>query len=331
MLAIFALTAIFGVGMLADMVNGYDLPTPEEEDGEETPEDIGADAGYMPSQEQMSSALDVLALTDGDDTFEGADGTDTVVGGDGNDVLRGGNGVDWLDGEGGNDTVVGGASSDALSGGTGDDYILGGAGEDAVTGGAGNDTIGLGENNDIYDGVGAVSLGFEDGGDDLVRGGAGNDFLRDYDGADTLLGGTGNDTIIGAHAGTGDALADVLHGGFGDDILVGDHGDTMEGGDGVDAFTVDFEFDDTWDVVTITDFDAAQETLTFSASDFGPDAVMEWEAQFDAGTGQVTILLSGSHTVYGSLVQLDQEPAAVLENMAAEDVALLRVTLDLTS
>lgn len=331
MLAIFALTAIFGVGMLADMVNGYDFPAPEGEDGGDTPEGSGAESTYMPSQAQMSSALDVLTLTDGDDTFEGGDGADTVVGSNGNDVLRGGNGVDWLDGEGGNDTVVGGASGDALSGGAGDDYILGGAGEDAVTGCAGNDTISLGDNNDIYDGVGALNLGFDDSGDDLVRGGSGNDFLRDYDGADTLLGGTGNDTIIGTRSGLGDALADVLHGGFGDDILVGDHGDTLEGGDGVDAFTVDFEFDDSRDVVTITDFDAGQETLTFSASDFGPDAVMEWEAQFDADSGQVTILLSGSHTVDGNLVRLDQEPAAVLENMAAEDVELVRVTLDLNT
>jgi Ca2+-binding RTX toxin-like protein len=171
-------------------------------------------------------------------------------------------------------------------------------------------------------------LGFEDGGNDLVRGGAGDDLLRDYEGADTLLGGTGDDTIIGAHSTLTDTSADVLHGGYGEDVLVGDNGDTLDGGDGVDSFTVAFEFDDSRDEVVISDLDAATETVTFAASNFGNDAVMEWEASYDPDTETITILLSGSHTVDGSVVTLVQEPAVILENMIAEDVDLLKVTLD---
>ncbi len=328
MLAILAITAIFGVGMVADVLGSYEVPEQDPSDLPEELEKEDADVGFMPSQQQILDATDAATLSGNGGMFDGGDANDTVIGGAGDDELRGNNGVDWLDGADGDDTVIGGASSDALSGGAGDDYILGGAGEDAITGGAGNDTIVMGDNDDIYDGIGAQELGFEDGGNDLVRGGAGDDLLRDNDGADTLLGGTGDDTIIGAHPTLADTSADVLHGGFGDDVLVGDNGDTLDGGDGVDNFTVAFEFDDDRDEVVISDLDVATETVTFAASDFGNDAVMEWEASYDPDTETITILLSGSHTVDGSVVTLDQEPAAILENMTADDVDLLKVTLD---
>ncbi len=324
MLAILAITAIFGVGMVADVLGGYELP---EEDTSDSTEDE-TDSGFMPSQQQIQDAADAATLTEDGDSFEGNDTNDTVIGGAGDDELRGNNGVDWLDGGDGDDTLVGGASSDALSGGEGNDYILGGAGEDAISGGVGNDTIVMGDNDDIYDGMGAHELGFEDGGNDLVRGGAGDDLLRDFEGADTLLGGTGDDTIIGGHPGQSDTSADILHGGYGDDVLVGDNGDALNGGGGVDTFTVAFEFDDNREEVVISDLDAATETVTFAASDFGNDAVMEWEALHDPDTETITILLSGSHTVDGAVVTLDQEPAVILENMTAEDVDLLNVTLD---
>ncbi len=331
MLAILAITAIFGVGMVADMMTDYQLPEQAPEDLSDEIEDEEADVGFMPNQQQILDATDATTLSNSDDTFDGGDANDTVIGSTGDDELRGNNGVDWLDGGDGNDTLIGGASSDALSGGAGGDYILGGAGEDAISGGAGNDTVVMGDNDDIYDGVGAQGLGFEDSGNDLVRGGAGDDWIRDYEGADTLLGGTGDDTLIGAHPSLKDASADVLHGGFGNDVLIGDNGDTLDGGDGVDNFTVAFEFDDDREEVVISDFDTTSETVTFAASDFGNDAVMEWEASYDADTETITILLSGSHTVDGSVVTLDQEPAVILENMTAEDVDLLNVKLDYTA
>ncbi|MBO9476540.1 hypothetical protein J7382_03235 [Shimia sp. R11_0] len=325
MLAIIAITAVFGVGMMADMLSGYDLP---DEGAADESEDPASDPSYMPSQAEFASADGLMSLTGDDDDFEGGAEDDTVLGEGGNDVLRGGNGADWLDGGVGNDTLMGGASGDALSGGAGEDYILGGAGEDAVTGGAGDDTIALGDNNDIYDGVGAGNLGFSEAGDDVVRGGAGNDFLRDFDGQDTLLGGLGNDTLNGTHPDSLDEMADVLEGGFGEDVLVGDNGDTLTGGAGTDSFEVAFEFDQDRDAVVIADLDAANEVVTFAASDFGADAVMEWEAAFDPDSGTATILLSGSHTVEGTLVTLDQEPALILQNMTAESVTQLQVTLD---
>jgi len=331
MLALLALTAIFGVGMVADVLTGLeepDLDAINQPDDAETETDDSDD-----SPEQLLDVSEAVVLSDDDDTFEGEDGSDTVTGGAGDDDLRGNNGEDWLHGGAGDDTLHGGASGDGISGGDGADYILGGAGADTISGGIGDDTIAMGSGNDIYDAtlveeLGLEGLGFENGGDDLVRGGSGNDVLRDFEGADTLLGGTGNDTVNGTHPTLADSAADMLGGGFGDDVLVGDNGDTLEGGDGVDAFTVAFEFDDDRDEVVISDLDAATETVTFAASDFGNDAVMEWEASYDADTETITILLSGSHTVDGSVVTLDQEPAVILENMTAEDVDLLNVQLD---
>lgn len=331
MLALLALTAIFGVGMVADVLNGFEEPDldtgdlPDDTDNETEKREV--------TPKPLLDISEAVILSDGDDTFEGGDGNDTVTGGAGDDDLRGNNGEDWLHGAEGNDTLHGGASGDGISGGEGADYILGGAGEDTISGGTGDDTIAMGEGNDLYDAtlveeLGLEGLGFENGGDDVVRGGAGNDVLRDYEGADTLLGGTGNDTVIGTHPTLADNSADMLGGGYGDDVLVGDNGDTLEGGDGVDNFTVAFEFDDNRDEVVIADLDAATETLTFAASDFGNDAVMEWEASYDADTETITIVLSGSHTVDGSVVTLDQEPAVILENMTADDVDLLKVILD---
>ncbi|SMP17505.1 calcium-binding protein [Shimia sagamensis] len=330
MLALLALTAIFGVGMVADVLNDFDEP----DLGASVPDDadVEAEEGEV-TPKQLLDVSEAVTLSDGNDTFEGDDGSDTVTGGAGDDYLRGNNGEDWLHGAEGNDTLHGGASGDGISGGEGADYILGGAGEDTVSGGSGDDTIAMGDGNDLYDAtlveeLGLEGLGFENGGNDLVRGGTGNDVLRDYEGADTLLGGTGNDTLNGSHPTLDDVSADMLGGGFGDDVLVGDNGDTLEGGEGVDEFTIAFEFDDNREEVVIADLDAATETVTFSASDFGNDAVMEWEASYDPDTQSITILLSGSHTVDGSVVTLDQEPAVILENMTADDVDLLKVTLD---
>lgn len=75
------------------------------------------------------------------------------------------------------------------------------------------------------------------GGDDSLDGGAGDDTLFGEEGDDTLIGGTG---------------ADEMTGGAGNDIFTVAQGDTADGGDGDDYFTVTDLSEAGTDAVTIT-------------------------------------------------------------------------------
>lgn len=329
MLAIYAVTAVFGLGMIMDAMATFEVPetgSADTADDEDPSLDTALDA--LPSQDSLVTAEGATTLSENADVFAGTDAAETVVGGGGNDELRGQNGADWIEGGFGDDTLLGGAGDDALSGGAGDDYILGGSGGDVATGGLGDDRVVLGDDADVYDTVNASALGFAEGGDDLVRGGDGNDVLRDVFGQDTLLGGAGNDTLVGGDRAFEDTLADILHGGDGNDALVGDDGDTLEGGAGVDRFTIAYDGATDFEAVVITDLDVGTESLSLPSSSFGPDANMSWEATFDAMDNSVTVLLSGTHTVDGALVTLNQEPVVVLQNMSADALTNLDIRFD---
>ncbi|MBU2868962.1 calcium-binding protein [Pacificibacter marinus] len=83
---------------------------------------------------------DDLRGNGGDDGLSGGDGNDQINGGWGNDVLLGENGDDNLIGNSGNDILNGGAGVDTLDGGEGDDTLYV-DGEDSASGGEGNDTF----------------------------------------------------------------------------------------------------------------------------------------------------------------------------------------------
>jgi Ca2+-binding RTX toxin-like protein len=110
-------------------------------------------------------------------------------------------------------------------------YIDGGSGMDRISGDGGNDTIHGGDSSDI------------------VYGGGGNDRLYGDDGSDIVRGNSGND---------------IIDGGGGSDIISGNEGnDLLTGGSGHDTFQ--FASGDGHD--TITDFDAARDTIELSGID----------------------------------------------------------------
>lgn len=187
-------------------------------------------------------------------TLRGTEGDDELAGGERDDSLYGGAGNDTLEGLAGRDFLTGEDGDDSLFGGEGDDFVRGDAGNDTAFGGAGNDFIGL------HEGVDAYAPAFDDPeeglGDDTARGGADDDLLADSYGSDSLFGDTGRDTLVSVDLEFG--APDALDGGFGDDTLVGDDGDTMSGGEGIDAFSVVVGAGT--EPVTITDF-TGSETL----------------------------------------------------------------------
>lgn len=181
-------------------------------------------------------------------------------GGEGDDTLEGGRGDDTLHGGGGEDDLLGDVGDDLLRGGKGNDGLFGEAGADALYGDAGNDVL--------YGGTGA----------DILLGGAGDD---------VLWGDSGPETERGS-----DLAADRLNGGAGDDRLwIGDGGDSATGGSGMDTFGFRFANPQTPlaagtgpAFASITDFNAASDTLAFDVPGLGEDAA---GANFADGSGGV--------------------------------------------
>jgi Ca2+-binding RTX toxin-like protein len=128
---------------------------------------------------------------------------------------------------------------------TTDFSVIGGAGNDAITTGFGDDTINGGAGNDTI---------IAGGGANVVDGGNGEDVIT-VTAASTVDGGAGRDHI------TGSSGSDVLSGGAGGDILSGGAGgnDTLSGGADSDIFIVNSSTPSS--IVTISDFNAAQDRI----------------------------------------------------------------------
>ncbi|AHF84526.1 metal-binding protein [Rhizobium leguminosarum bv. trifolii WSM1689] len=200
-----------------------------------------------------------------------ASGIDVKTGG-GDDLLAGTNGSDTFDGSAGNDWLSGDFGNDVLIGGDGDDHLLGDAGSDVIRGGVGNDVIYDSADAEVFDidagdGDDAVYLQssnlLEDSG--IVDGGAGTDTLeatnligltiRNFEilGAGPDIAGSAAqfesfDKIIhrvltladSAHADLSDELASLavsISGtAFGIDVTTGSGDDQLFGTDGNDTF-----------------------------------------------------------------------------------------------
>lgn len=151
----------------------------------------------------------------------------------------------------GDDTFQGGEGREIIYGLGGDDLIFGGGGDDNLLGGAGGDAL------------------FGDAGSDRIVGGTGTDNLQGGAGNDVLFGGGGEREAVGTNL-----ASDNLNGGDGNDVLVADDGnDVLTGGAGADTFA--FKFTDPMVAAaagtarafaSLTDFDAAQDRLTFDAA-----------------------------------------------------------------
>lgn len=224
---------------------------------------------------------------------EGTEGEDTIYGTDGDDVVLAGAGNDFVNTYQGNDEIHYGDGDDAGTGSDGNDTLFGGAGNDGIVGGAGDDIVWLGEGDDAsYD---FVDQGDLEQGDDEIHGEGGADWIGDLQGSDRLFGDSGNDTLVALDSPDLDFAPDQLFGGTDDDLLVGDDADTLSGGEGLDSFIVHLDGPND-NPVTITDFDAALETITLELHDpSGAPVIDRASLAFttDDATGDVTLVYDG--------------------------------------
>ena len=131
-----------------------------------------------------------------------------------------------------------------------------------LNGTEGNDTVNGTSETDIINALPGDDLINGYGGDDLLYGGGGNDTFAWHEGEDTIFGGAGNDIIFDNRVPFDtSANLSVIDGGAGDDIIGFDGGSTVTGGAGDDAFSL-FHDQQTDAPSVITDFDAAQDSLT---------------------------------------------------------------------
>ncbi|MGH1331493.1 MAG: calcium-binding protein [Paracoccaceae bacterium] len=210
----------------------------------------------------------------------------------------------------GNDTVILGGGDDSVDASGGDNYISSGDGADFVLTGAGNDTVYAGRGDDFI-----VSIG----GDNVIRGGHGNDTIITGDGNDLILGdkgrnfidaGAGNDTInTGDHSST-------INGGEGDDIIVArlkkGAAHELTGGAGADSFEFIQAGAKKIAHVTITDFNAAEDTIIVD----GIDAQAEF---FDA------FFSTEPSDFFGGLAEVDGSTEITIGN--GDTITLLNVSV----
>jgi serralysin len=250
---------------------------------------------------------DALLGGAGDDKLYGGEGNDFLVGGAGSDTISGGNGIDTasyvvttaavtvslaittaqntlgagidtltsienLIGGAGADKLTGNSGANLLRGGAGNDTLLGGDGNDMLIGVTGNDILNGGNGTDTASYLGntsavAVNLGLTSAQNTI---GAGIDTLTFIE---NLIGGNSGDTLTGnggSNSLDGYWGNDILNGQAGSDILDGNFGnDILAGGAGADFFVFSTAFDATLNKDTITDFNAAEDTMRLENTGFG--------------------------------------------------------------
>lgn len=195
---------------------------------------------------------DGFAGSQGDDMFDGGGGDDLIIGHAGDDTLLGGQGNDWL---------IGLDDSDQISGGDGSDVLIGGTGADHMDGGTGDDFI---ESANLVDetALQASLQGIQRMSDVVFQ----YDMTKAPDTGDMVELGDGNDTVV-----AGDS-------------------DTISGGEGRDEFAIG-DWISGGDPVEITDFDTAEDILSFVYDGDGPppDLMIERDSQ----TGVTTLRADG--------------------------------------
>lgn len=237
------------------------------------------------SVEAQTDDLDTTTLSETDTDLVGTDDGERIIGNDLENTLRGGNGDDILAGNGGADLIDGETGADTLYGGSGNDTVIGGEGDDLVFLGAGADQYTPGD----------TAAEQRDIGDDTINGGVGADVIVDLLGSNLITGSGGDDVLSAIDALRDDGTqgpaaelgtADVLRGGTGDDALIGDEGDEMTGGSGDDAYYVGIDEARTQEVVTITDFNTAEDSFAVLRLNETDD---EADVTFAANTGQNSV------------------------------------------
>jgi Ca2+-binding RTX toxin-like protein len=190
---------------------------------------------------EYGTAIGIIDMGEGDDTFEGGHKDEIIVAGEGNDTIDGSLGTDTLQFETNKNITVDLLITEAQNTGEGNDSIrnidnlIGGSGHDTFLGSGAANTLVGGKGNDVLDGH---------GGADRLEGGEGDDIFHIENAADVLVeaDGQGDDTARtvvnytlggGVHveelqaAGnaaidlTGNELRNILRGNAGINILKG--------------------------------------------------------------------------------------------------------------
>lgn len=194
-------------------------------------------------------SIEVLNLSNHDDTVTGNDEASVFYLNDGDDFVKAG---------AGNDTLYGGSGQDTLSGGLGNDYISGGPGSDSLVGGGGIDTLSYSGNTSglVLSSITGRVTGSQTGTDTIsglenVITGSGNDAITMGGGANRIESGSGNDTITGGggfdniDAGAGNDYIEY-HGGGYIDYAGRKYWTNVDGGSGSDTIFLndkDSDFD----------------------------------------------------------------------------------------
>jgi Ca2+-binding RTX toxin-like protein len=154
--------------------------------------------------------VDVILVSDGENTVLGGFGGDQITGGVDRDVVVGDNGNATFTDAGvltfitTSEPAIGG--DDVILAGSGDNTVLGGIGADEITGGNGRDVV-IGDNgNATFDMTGVLLLARTS---DPTVPGSYNDVIFTGNGFNTVLAGNGNDRVTG---------------GNGRDVVIGDNG-----------------------------------------------------------------------------------------------------------
>jgi Ca2+-binding RTX toxin-like protein len=222
---------------------------------------VGGDESVLANQEgeaalelvnlglTVSEVERMVVTVDGIEAIIGSAGNDRIHGDDSDNVIWAGAGNDRVYAGAGNDVIFDGAGNDKHYGQSGDDTIFVGSGNDYYDGGAGFDTL------DFSFATGEVTIDMAAG---RSRGGdLGNNRFESFE---SVVGSSHDDVIIGSNS------ADMINGGDGNDIIRGGRGeDILTGGAGADVFVWETRDLETGRFDTITDFDASEDMLDFSA------------------------------------------------------------------
>ena len=208
----------------------------------------------------------------------------TINGTSGNDLISGeALESNRIAGRNGNDTLIGGEADDSLFGSNGDDSLDGGGGDDSLFGAADND---------------------------IIRAGSGNDLGGGGRGSDSIFGSDGNDTLSGA------GQSDTLSGGAGADIF--NYVDNIFDGQDVSAPGRQIISDEDF----ITDFDFAQDTYRFNATNFDINGDVNFAA-VDANAEDASIAPGTNVVVVLNSNDADDPNAPFAAGTAANQIAEL--------